>query len=655
MSQYILEILNIEQSVDSIDLDKPLNINIYDGSFIIVEVPSKLEVTLNGESVSIKVNENVQGLTYNGQELNSGGHYFLENGDEIIYKGSRIKAVAKDQSTNATHDGKTLVFNISDIKAEKTEEPKKQEKINSQEPQQSPLPQQPTSKTSTSIDISKLLAQANREGGQELKEKTKKKAKVDKLSGTKIVRVAKKKKNVKKRKAQGFEGIVEEEIDSANRPVLFGPFARVFSIILNILLSIRVFELVNEHTFNDISIGIRTQLQLALTKFGITTVSLDLVKIILIYLILLILGNILLSVSLGEFILGASTQGSFFAKRAKAIVRTPFDILSTIFPLFDISLLIGHGSLKEFITRGRIIYRGKILKYVQLPLFLVIMVFALFPYTILEVALKDKFLLTEYQAKELKYKYSDLVVSPHVNANFTIDGFNKNKSFYLLQHKTKPEAILVKQFETIPFSALKKIVKTSPFAKKSFPSLLSPMIEGDTKKIRDEVVHLLMISSKVKTLNFTNIFPEVIFSYSSSQMAAKFIFKNREPVQKISKYFIANKNRAYYIADNQVVVYDIFATKPDFHPRDYFYLENTSKNELPFQRLIENKAIDGVAILNYLDYLDPMIARLRRGNNQINLEILKIFLINIKDLIEKENPEKFQSLNETVVKVLKSL
>ncbi len=697
MAQYYLEILNVEQHAESIDVDKPLNINTFEGSFKLVEIPSKIEVSLNGESVSFRINETIADLKYNDQLLNSGGHYFLEDGDEITLQGSRIRVRQKSEKKDqeGAHDGKTLVLNIADLK-----EPKEQNETSESSTQnkiQKESPKTPAKETQTSIDISELLQESGIEKKRRQR-KTKSQKKVDKLSGTKIIKVTKKNKKSKKKK--GFDKVVESEIDESLRPALFGPLARLLAMILDIIISIRVYELLNNQSFNDISIWVHQQVTNLITSPIIPNPDIDIIKIALIYFMIMLTGNILFSVSPGAFLLGAMTKGTFLKSRIKAILRYPFDIISSVFPVLDISLLIGFPSFKEFVTRARISYQSKFLRYTLLPLFLVFSVISLFPYTITEIAMKDKFLITEYKSNKLNGAQGNLIINPAVLQNYQIDGYTKGKDFYIFSNIRNNHTVLIREFESISLKEVAKIAARSPFAKTLYPELLSLLenkkpksedvvlqnknkdttsdndeekTDQDTKveqdeqvqalvlaksqnlKIRNEVLALIMTSMNIKALKLSNVFPDAIVSYTASRDIVRKVFKDRKPVTKLTKYFFSNDKRAYFIDKESIEVYDIISSDKSFHPRDFFAMTPDKTSDFRFESIISNKAINGVQVLNYLDFIDPMIIRLRDSNIPANTEILKTYLNSLKTVIDNENPEKYQPLNETIIKTLKSL
>lgn len=688
MAQFYIEILNVEQHAESIDVDKPLNINTFEGTFKLVEIPSKIEVSLNGDSVSFRINETIVDLKYNDQHLNSGGHYFLEDGDEITLKGSRIrvrqKSESKDQEVSQSkgaHDGKTLVLNIADLK-----QPNETDESNKQSKDEKASLKTPSKETQTSIDISELLQESGIEKKRRQR-KTKSQKKVDKLSGTKIIKVTKKNKKAKKKK--GFDKVVENEIDESLKPALFGPLARLLAMILDIIISIRVYELLNNQIFHDFSVWTHQQINNLITNPIIPNPDIDIVKIALIYFMILLIGNILFSVSPGSLLLGATTQGTFFKSRLKAILRYPFDIVSSIFPVLDISLLIGFPSFKEFVTRARISYQSKFLRYTLLPLFLVFSIVSLFPYTITEIAMKDKFLITEYKSSKLNGAQGNLLINPAVLQNYQIDGYTKGKDFYIFSNIRNNHSVLIREFESIPLKEVAKIAARSPFAKTLYPELLSLLNNKKSKsenasdpniikdqdltedqdeqihdlalaktqnlKIRNEVLALIMTSMNIKALKLSNVFPDAIVSYTASRDIVKEIFKDRKPVTKLTKYFFSNDKRAYFIDKESIEVYDITSSDKSFHPRDFFAMTPDKTSDLRFESIISNKAINGVQVLNYLDFIDPMIIRLRDSNIPANTEILKTYLNSLKTVIDNENPEKYQPLNETIIKTLKSL
>lgn len=73
---------------------------------------------------------------------------------------------------------------------------------------------------------------------------------------------------------------------------------------------------------------------------------------------------LLLGISLPLFLLGVTTDDSFFLKRIKAIIRSALGVFTTPLLIFDLSILIGFKSFKELLSFSNLQYRTVLLKYI---------------------------------------------------------------------------------------------------------------------------------------------------------------------------------------------------------------------------------------------------------------------------------------------------
>ncbi len=154
-----------------------------------------------------------------------------------------------------------------------------------------------------------------------------------------------------------------------NRPIL-GPLSRFFCFFSNILVAYFLrFYLLPKFGFTTQLEEISLELFLMspmLSEIGQSEVFRFFFDLTLFYILFSFISHLLFSVGLTQFLITATTEGSFVSKRLKSVLRFFFSFITTPFLLFDLPLLFKKKSFKETITKSRIFYRGGLLKNVFL-------------------------------------------------------------------------------------------------------------------------------------------------------------------------------------------------------------------------------------------------------------------------------------------------
>ncbi len=198
-----------------------------------------------------------------------------------------------------------------------------------------------------------------------------------------------------------------------------------------------------------------------------------------------IIGSLIFGVSLGQMLLGMSSDGNLLAKRIKSPLREIIGIFTGPFLIFDLPSLIGKRTLKEVLTSSKVVSSGFIKTFI-LFLCSFILVFVLWitiPILNSPVALKT-------------ISVSEAILNPPKKV--TVDYF-KRSDFFNVSIDSKQEIL--------PFFYYKRVGKSI---------IGQPELQFYDNKQRSSIkfikkVDLRQILKKVKenNLNIKNFYPEL--------------------------------------------------------------------------------------------------------------------------------------------------
>ncbi|EQC43723.1 hypothetical protein [Bacteriovorax sp. Seq25_V] len=526
--------------------------------------------------VTVKIENDVSGVNFNGHPVKKGGIYFLELGDTVTCKETVISIIEVDIIETATSIN---VDSLDEIKLENTEtmpdtnpqvfsdqtlQNDRETKLEKKEPKEvhhenhdddlgfsvdteviktaelnAPIKKKVKEQkqnqeiTRTSIDIGELL---------QTQKKQTRKEKLDKLdeedeSDPKVVAKKKKANQVKKME------IKTKRSDSIETTRRVGPFTRLFSIIAGFSLTMALYHFVDAATLNEITSKIitlvNTNIPQAKTLLKDYQDLLEqTISVLLIYFGINFISNIIFSTSIPLFLVGATTEGTFIRKRIKALLRFPLEVISFFLPIFDLPVLIGKRSFKEFITKTQIQYRQRILRLTAIPLLLI---FSLLPHfeTLIRAKIEKKpeisIITSTMFTKEKSVKHSVLMVSRGIELNYEIAGSSTPKMNFFLINKTDGKTIAFRELRSIKYSLMKSVKDEIPFFSQFYPNL-SAKIEGDTPSdltgLREEVLNFIKsgeftICGKPEYLSQLNIL--------TTNTASNFLRSNNILFEKIYK------------------------------------------------------------------------------------------------------------------------
>lgn len=607
-----------------------------------VEQKNSIEIKLSEGAVAFKYNNISDNLLLNNDKLKPDALYFLDKSDVIKLGDFKLSLSITDQleanDNLKANDGKTKLLSLDDIaKATNATNPPDQTK------QKAPSLQ--SRGTTTSIDISELLKKEGLidETSQKKKKAKKKVAKVKKINLDQTQIRKKRIKTINDEKKQKKEK-------------LFGVFSRLFATLSDFVISFLLIQKVTHPLISRLVSSIKIFINSKISEYELT-VSDEFIKFILIFITIRTLSNIILGIGLSAFFMGGTTAGGFGTKRLKALIRTPLELLTIIFPIIDITLVFGKTTLKEVITRGAINYRFKSFKYLSFPIFSVVLITGLAYKPITEI-IKARGLSEYQEVSPLKNEYSQsiLVLADNYKLDYHIDGSSKHGHFFIMVNKYDGKVIFIKKVFHHSYEKLKNLIKRVPLYKEVFPFASSyDRSKPVTDKHKKEFMNFLFLNRYIKGLQFKKFMGLNLLAANYSPRDV-ILERSKKVFEVGNDVFLIDGKTYYFPSDKEIVAMNVIPSKKiNALYNDISVNTYKNSNPLPLEELLANKSIDGVKILNYLEHLDLMIKSIKLSKSNRDKNFMKEFLRQILAAVQDKNDIQYLSLKNSINSMIKNL
>ncbi len=675
-NQYKLQVIKDGDESQSFSLEDSINFSYSNDSLALSDTESDILIQVNDDNVSFKLNTAlIDKATINSQELKLKAIYFLNHDESVQIGDVALKIVDESRiSSESNNDGATLVMSLEDIQNAQSDAPKKTNENHVQ-------PRELKSNgTTTSIDISKLLrSEGLIDETKERKKKSQADLKVKNInfsvdhnhieededegpeqedaSETKKSKAKSHKRTPKTKKLELDKTSKNKKKDVVDNSNLFGVFSRLFATITDFLISLLLVQVI-KHPVLDRNIYQWTgSLNKKIKSFEIGTIDIDFVKLFVIFIALRILSNIIFSVGLSAFLMGATTEGSFFTKRIKSLFRAPLEILSLLAPFIDFSLILGRRTLKEIITVGKIKYRLQFLKYLSFFIFITILV-SVTAYKPIERYLKYKTTSSyrEVTPIENEYALSIFSLSDNYKVNYHIDGVNSERPYYLMVNKYDGSTIFIQTINKYPYENLVKNINKVPLAHEIYP--FASRYKSDTKiteKHKKEFMNFLFLGKYMQNLQLSKFIGLPLLA-ANFTIEDHLIERAKTIVELTNGTFVINNSFFYFPDKTGIKVLRVLSSQKIVEIYNEIILSDQDKSEkLPLERLLENKSIDGVKTLNYLEQLDQVYKTAKSSRQGLDKQNLKNFLQSILVTLDQYNDIQYLSLRNSINSMIRRL
>lgn len=575
-------------------------VNVSSNVFYFKEEGSTLIISENGGSIRAEVDQDciilklIQKLslvTLQGAQLQEGSTYFMEVGEKLIYKTSTYELKSLDHNEQAP------------IEIEKSEAPRPmpQPKIEEQDTPEleiviqdeeddddisfevdssnntSPIQKNDNNdtlsitqvlriakeeKTSEEVDssdehVSRPLSKSKKKVAKKAKKKTKS------SSQPQLTTARDYKGNIAKRDAS--KKVKQLRISKKDKQLsaenLVGPFTRFLSAVSLIFATVLVSAQLEVKALNDLAMKLTELLNTEIAKHLEFSLNMEITKVFILLLVILTISNLLLSVSPTLFISGATTEGNFFVKRAKAFLRTPLDFIAHFIPIFEISVIFDTPSLKEKITMANIKYRIRGFKYI--PLFMLTIFTALvIGYPIINEGLVNSNPPTKINIpKDLgkrPLKFKELILSKKFSQDNIIFRIPSVQPSYFILNKQTAKTMILRANNTDFFKTYQATFETIPFFKYRYPYLSSFFKdEKSSFLVREDFAKIFWGGEIIKGQAAQDLMYLDILAISQSKKIFnrfKFPYSQYRNLNKFTSLYRSKSQDVYlYIADDSVI------------------------------------------------------------------------------------------------------
>lgn len=394
-------------------------------------------------------------------------------------------------------------------------------------------------------------------GENKKKKKTKKKSNKskEKASGLKLG-TARDYEGAKIRKAQQKKKKAKQ-----NENKLVGPFTRFVSALSLVFATTIISTQVEVEAIESLSVKLADLANTELAKYVEFSLSPDIAKIFIVLFGILFVSNLIFSVSPTLFISGATTSGSFLSKRAKAVLRTPLDLIAHLIPLFEMPVVFDTPSLKELITRGRITYRVKGFKFISL-INLAIFTLLVIGYPIIQEGFSNTAAPTQINVpKELgkrPLKIKELLISKKFSQEHFVLRVGGSRPSYFIINKDTANTYVVKMTDSIPFERFENSFSSIPFFKYRYPYLSSFYKDEKSSYLtREDFGKLFWAGEIIKGRSTKDLVHVDLLAIGQSKKAFsefKMDYKQYRNLNKFTSFYRGSSDEVYlYIAQDQVM------------------------------------------------------------------------------------------------------
>ena len=545
------------------------------------------------EIVTAKILEEISAANFKNHKLKKGSTYFLKIGEKIQIGKSFIILKNRGLNNNLISD---LIPPIP--KKEKNEENFEKEKIYSEKRSEiEKIENHPEKITNISLESIENLAEETLLKDQELMKK-------------------------------------KEQINDSSNDII-GAIHRFFSIFTTFILCLFLYQYFDFKLFNDTVEKIYFNLEPFLGLRVEKNIWIDIIKVLLIFVSVEFVSRILFSVSLPLFFSGVTTPGKFAAKRIKGLLRLPFDLLSTFFPLFDIPVLLGKKSAKEVLFNSPVKYRSRLFKNISIFLQAILFTSILFTPFVLNDGFDYKQVHIR-EKKERSLKDTGVEGISHRN-NFLAINNKLSKGKFLFVNKSNLDIYNIFESKKINYENLKGYVKKVPFFNYFYPFLSEYFINlKENKKLREDALRFFNTSLNANMIDFNDLFSFRTISSFGTPDLFKYLNLEQRKMIKITKF-----TRALIEKEKDIIV---------FFDRDALKVFEIKKD-------VKEKNSSFIEIALFLEGMSDEMSKTAFNRKVFKNKSLDFFLQGneIKKILEKNgSPHKKSIYNKFISKTIES-
>lgn len=601
-------------------------------------------VFVQDDVVTVKVEAEVKDLYFNDHLVKKGGLYFLEKSDRLNYKSNSIEIESQEALTQSLPDiteEKTRLLvqsSLNQSSKAKIEPPQSQERDETDD-----IVFKVDNKkdiTRTSIDINELLnkAKKNKTNHKKFNEKAKKIEEKNKKPGSELAKM-------RPKKPQPIK--LPKHKRNFKSELIVGPFIRTFSFVSEILLVIYISPLILDMGISDLSTSVQNFLNSNFEEYLVTIAQYLNLNILLPYIIsyavISIISAIIFSTSVPLFLIGVTTQGSFLEKRIKAFLRSILNLVTLGLIIFDLPILVGKMSFKEFVTRACIEYRSRFIKVLSMLNLIIVTMIGIFHIPISEIVESQNFsyeMIQRAQFDETQTKTKDIFrVSKKFAESFSAMGISNPKINYLLVHDKTSNYISLKEFSNINYKDLSFLREKIAFFGFFYPELNKYLNgeEVDPINLKTNIVNLFESADILMTKDFFSLTNLNIFS-----MNEVYKFLKNKNISPSSIKIINDFNKLYKVGDEYTLV-----TITNSNIR--FIAIESSYNDIEFR-------LDNLLISNLELFKNPLDQAITSGSNLLSLEEYSKNIEHIKTImLESKEIQSIGTYNKFIQDIINKI
>lgn len=592
-------------------------------------------VFVQDDVITVKIEAEVKDLFFNLHPVKKGGLYFLESSDKLIYKNSQIEVVSADALTESFSNfdaEKTSLQITNSLKKDKTQSSHTSEDIVFKVDKKHET-------TRTSIDINELLAKAKSNKSNQKKYVNKAKKSQAKVSASEQI--------TKARPKKPRPIVLPKHRRSFKSELITGPFARLFGFIAQLLLTIELKPVMQDFGMNEILEKLSHLISLIPSQILVkieTIISLEeILPYLVTYILIEILSALIFSTSISLFLIGATTEGSFIMKRIKAIFRVIISLITTPLLVFDLPLLAGKMTFKEYITRGCIAYRGKFFKLTSLINIILLIGFGIFYQPIITILETQNFsynIMERANFDESQAKIRGIFkTSTQISENFKFIGVSVPKLNYLLIHEKSSNYIELSEYANINYKDLKILKSKIAFFGLFYPHLEKFLEDGvvDPVNLKNDVTNLFSSGEILLTNDFTQLPDLNIFSMNDI-----YDFLTDRSLAPTAIKIIDDYNRIYKMGNELIFV--------TFTNKDIKFLSVKSSYE-DLESRIEQMAISNMEL-----FKNPLDQAIGENSNLLSLEEYSANLDTARNIMKESKQMQSMSIyNSFLNSIIKNI
>ncbi|EPZ50805.1 hypothetical protein M902_3261 [Bacteriovorax sp. BAL6_X] len=580
--------------------------------------PDEFEVACENDELNLDLDEDLdEDQSFHHQENQESLEEIklATQDDSSLFETTSSDMLAKDESDDDTDNGDEDISFIIDTD------------------DNGPI-QAPMKDNTDSLSITQVLNVARLQNAETEQDKKTKKNKKKSNKNTKKKKSSKSKdaSHLKLGTARDYEGAKIRKAQQKKKKTkrdenkLVGPFTRFMSALSLVFAATIISTQVEVDVINSLSVKLADLTNTELAKYVDFLVSQDIAKIFIVLFGILFISNLLFSVSPTLFISGATTSGSFLSKRAKAVLRTPLDLIAHLIPIFELPVVFDTPSLKELITRGRITYRVKGFKFISL-INLAIFILLVIGYPIIQEGFSNTKAPSQINVpKELgkrPLKIKELLLSKKFSQEHIVLRTGGPKPSYFIINKDTANTYLVKMTDSMPFKRFENSFSSIPFFKYRYPYLSSFYKDEKSSFLtREDFGKLFWAGEIIKGRSTKDLVHVDLLAIGQSKKAFsefKMDYKQYRNLNRFTSFYRGSSDEIYlYIAQDQVMQFSKIGGNMKSSELEGFTFLARPKVKIEYIDSVE-KAFQGTnksILMSQLEEINQLVSLKDNGENR---------------------------------------